>query len=471
MGLDGARGVTAPRIVVRGATLSITRRTTFRKAFLAPWHPLVAQIWKYELAYIQHKYGLELHMAALVLNHHHIQGTLREANLGEILHRLHHDISCAINTLLKYERYDAPKELWDKRSTHVMRDLDAEAQASSASYMYANAVAAGLVDRPEHMPGGALHFGLWRAGGEAVKRPDIYLGKGRPSELELRLSPSPVLMQAFDGDIDALVHHMRRVSEEAIRAIHKARKGRAPMGPAKLCDLHPWMEPRTLVESGGGSVPAFKVGARGLIGKRIACDAAREVTGWRYEHEETRQARLAIARGEALPEGACEPVFPYGTYGARVFHGAPVAEQPMPGAIVAAPGPLLEEVMAEIAARRGQPSDVGARRRVLDEVRAAWAEEASEVAEHESLDFDETTRPRPRADATSEGDANTEADADNSSSQPDADAKTERPEPEVRHRFDPDEDHAGRPHPRRLITKRDRRRRKLRKRGRSDPPA
>jgi hypothetical protein len=279
------------------------------------------------------------------------------------------------------------------------------------------------------------------------------------------MSPSPVLMHAFDGDIEALVHHMRRLSEEAIRAIHKARKGRPPMGPAKLRDLHPWMEPKTLVESGGQLVPAFKVGARGLVGKRIACDAAREVTGWRYEHEETRQTRLAIARGEALAEGACEPVFPYGTYGARVFHAAPVAAQPMEGAIVAAPGPLLEEVMAEIAARRGQPVDIEARRRVLDEVRAAWAEEAAEVTEHEGLDFDETTRPRPRReDATNEGEAKTERSAKNEG--------PERPEPKVRHRFDPDEDRAGRPHPRRLITKRDRRRRrKLRKRGRSDPPA
>jgi hypothetical protein len=36
--------VTAPGIYVAGATISLSRRTTLRKAFLAPWHPLVNQI-------------------------------------------------------------------------------------------------------------------------------------------------------------------------------------------------------------------------------------------------------------------------------------------------------------------------------------------------------------------------------------------------------------------------------------------
>ena len=36
--------VTSTRIVVRGATTAITRRTTLRKAFLAPWHAMLEQI-------------------------------------------------------------------------------------------------------------------------------------------------------------------------------------------------------------------------------------------------------------------------------------------------------------------------------------------------------------------------------------------------------------------------------------------
>ncbi|HJK92625.1 MAG TPA: hypothetical protein RMH26_17985, partial [Polyangiaceae bacterium LLY-WYZ-15_(1-7)] len=54
---QGGRGpgdegrMTAPRIVVAGATMALTRRTVSRRAYLAPWHPLVEDIWLYALAY------------------------------------------------------------------------------------------------------------------------------------------------------------------------------------------------------------------------------------------------------------------------------------------------------------------------------------------------------------------------------------------------------------------------------------
>lgn len=37
-----AIGVSAPRIIIAGATLAITRRTAMHKALLAPWHPAVS---------------------------------------------------------------------------------------------------------------------------------------------------------------------------------------------------------------------------------------------------------------------------------------------------------------------------------------------------------------------------------------------------------------------------------------------
>jgi hypothetical protein len=42
--VDERGSVTAAGIYVSGATTSLVRRTTLRKAFLAPWHPLVNQI-------------------------------------------------------------------------------------------------------------------------------------------------------------------------------------------------------------------------------------------------------------------------------------------------------------------------------------------------------------------------------------------------------------------------------------------
>lgn len=58
--------MTAARIIVPGATVAITKRTNFRKAFLGPWHPLVEQIWLYAIADAQH----ELEVAFLRITPH-----------------------------------------------------------------------------------------------------------------------------------------------------------------------------------------------------------------------------------------------------------------------------------------------------------------------------------------------------------------------------------------------------------------
>ena len=68
-------GVTAPAIVVRGATVALCRRTNFRKAFLAPWHEEVADIWLYSLALAQQRTKVAIHQTTLVLNHHHTEVT------------------------------------------------------------------------------------------------------------------------------------------------------------------------------------------------------------------------------------------------------------------------------------------------------------------------------------------------------------------------------------------------------------
>ena len=449
MEVDERGGVTAPRIVVKGATLALTRRTTFRKAFLAPWHPLVEQCWLYALADAQRMTGVAVHHGVRVITHHHVGVTLPRQNLADFLQRFHRDVSCAINTLLARERYDAPRYVFDKRSSHAMRLLDAEAQASHLVYEHLNPVAAGLVARPEQMPGTVLDFGHWKSGGLWVRRPEVYFEDSRPEELWLSLTPPPLLYQAFDGDLDALVHHMRRLSDEGVRAIRDARR-RAPIGAAKVRRIHPWNEPKTMAEPGGRPVPTFKVGARGLVGRRQECAASTEVRGWRGEYAEARDAFLA---GQSA-------IFPHGTYAMCATWGADAAE-PHPDASVARPGPLLDEVKAELEDGCGDAES--GRMRVLEEVRAAWRDEAADVVAVDGLDFDD--RARGAVGSTSSGHP-----ANRSAGGP-AEAPEERRAADVRHRFDRDRDETGM-HPRRLIIVRDRREAGRReKRGRSDPPS
>jgi hypothetical protein len=111
----GRRVMTASRIVVRGATHAITRRTTFRKAFLAPWHPVAEQCWLYALAEAQRATKVAVHHAVRVVTHHHLSITLTKPNLGSFLAAFHGEASCAINALLAHERYDVPRNVFDPR--------------------------------------------------------------------------------------------------------------------------------------------------------------------------------------------------------------------------------------------------------------------------------------------------------------------------------------------------------------------
>ncbi|MDD9968823.1 MAG: hypothetical protein OXR73_21460 [Myxococcales bacterium] len=140
-------------------------------AFLAPWDERVTQVYNHALADAQRRTDVAIHHAIPVATHHHLSVTPERSNLPRFLQLLNHDVSCALNTLLANERYDQPGEVFDDRSTHTMRLVDAPAQASTLQYEYLNCAAAGLVARPEHMPGYAFNCDLWKKGYLDVRRP------------------------------------------------------------------------------------------------------------------------------------------------------------------------------------------------------------------------------------------------------------------------------------------------------------
>ncbi len=442
--------MTAPHITVAGATTAITRRTSFRKGFLAPWHPLVRDIWLYSLADAQRHTNVAIHHGVMVINHHHLDVTPSSGNLPEFTRRVHVDMSCALNTLLARERYDAPRELWDGRIPHYMRLLDAAAQASHLVYEHVNCVAAGLVDRPEHMPDHVFDFGLWRTGCLEVDRPPVYFDSKRPERLRLYVTPPPLLYLAFGGDLDALIHHMGCLSENAIRSLRAARK-RSVAGARRIIRLHPWSEPRSLRESGGERVPSFRIGARGVVAVRMNVEAARETRHFRDAHESARLARR---------DGDYTQVFPYGTYAMRVVHGASVEHEPSADAFLGRPGPLLCDVKAQLAA----DAELRVRLRksskeLSDEVNAALEEEAQQIEQHTALELSELTRAVATISASAVRDATAEANTD------------ERAGRIVRHRFANDHEQRERIDARRVVVLRDRRRgRPSGRRHGSDPP-
>ena len=418
--------MTAPRIIVSGATTAITRRTTLRKAFLAPWHPMVSDIWRYALADAQRHTGVEIHHALCVITHHHVTVTAEHDNLPDFTRRFHRDVSCGLNILLIQERYDAPRELFDGRPAHCMRLCDAGAQLTQLVYEQNNCVAAGLVQRPEQMPGAFFDFELWKTGYLDVWRPPVFFDESRPAVIRMRITPPPLLMQAFDGDLDRLVYHIKRVSEHAGQQLRAARK-RPVFGARAVERLHPWSEPRSLRERGGERVPSFRIGACGIDGRLTSIAAAKETYEFRREHREKRLARKAGDFGAR---------FPFGTFGMRVHHAAPIEAEPKATALVTKPGLSLAEVRTQLEAERTQQTrdEVQAESiRLLEQARATLKDEAEELVADDEFSFDKTApSSTPRAD-----DANA---------------------PVVRHRFSPRADSASTQAPRRIITLRDARR-------------
>ncbi len=375
-GLALAGGVTAPRIIVPGATTAITRRTSYRKAFLAPWDPMVRQIWLYALGCAQAKTDVAVHHGMLVLNHHHLHVTPTKANLPEFSERVHRDVSVAVSTLMARRRYDAPHELWDGRVPHYCRALDAASQATGIVYEQVNCVAAGLVEAPEEMPDHAFHFGLWKRGYIDIERPKVYFSEARPAVVRLRVTPPPLLYEAFGGDIDALIRHMCGLTRDAVRALKAQRAGRPVRGADRVRRIHPWSEPRSPRERGGERVPTFRIGARGIDG--LLAEAAKETAAFRGAYAAVRVARR---------DGELESVFPYGTYAMRVVHQAPV-DTTWLGELVTRPGPTLLEVEARLAAdderRRALRAGVPG---LVEAAREALREEAGTLAERDAVDI------------------------------------------------------------------------------------
>jgi putative transposase len=355
MALALRTGVTAPRIVVRGGTYAVTRRCVCRKAFLGWWHPEVDDVFFWCLALMARKCGVCLHHAVRVGSHYHLTFTLTRPNLGDFLQRLNHQLSCALNKLLEREGHESPRELFDARGTHAMRLMDAEAQLAHIVYERGNVVDAGLAETCDGVPGRTLDMGLWKGAGVALKRPTVHFP---PGEEVLRLEAPPLLYRAFGGDLDALVHHERKLEEEAARAIRARRKRRART-PDEVRSIDPWDEPLTPRERRGGRVPSFKTGRVGVAGKEARIRGATEVRSFREMH--------AAANGRWC-EGDRDVSYPHGTYEMRRFHGARVAA-PAPDAWVSAPGPTLEEVRAELERKPVRP-DEG----LVDRVRATVVE-------------------------------------------------------------------------------------------------
>jgi hypothetical protein len=387
-----------PRLITENACVALTRRTSFRKAFVAPWAGAsrdvgpgateeaarcgssapkwdeVGQVFAYAAALAQRATRIDWHQLVLNVTHHHSLATPRDRELAEATRILHRTTSLALNWLLEERGFDAAGSVWDKRQTHWTTLVDVEAVLSRAIYDDVNCVAAGWVARPLDVPlGHHLGFDLWKAGGIAVPKPENdAFSKKMPKEIELRLTPPIALIRHFDGDLDAIVSELTELREAECGRLAKERFGPV-RGVRTMREVHPWDEPDTGEERGGG-VP-FAVGQLGHAGDLVRSRCALETHGHRVAHAKR------IARWKA---GDRTSPFPAGTLRGRTFLGMPL-DVPEVGAILGAPHPSREEVEAELAEKRARRAESEEARRERMRVRERRRERTREWAEVEEL--------------------------------------------------------------------------------------
>ena len=322
------------RIVVKGATTALTRRTSHRKLLATPSSPMVTQGYLFALGMAQVKTGMLVHHGTLMPNHTHVAVTPTDANLPEFVRRLNRESSCFLKAYLRERGYEAPATIWDDRDPHCMRLVDAASMISWLVYQHTNCVAAGLVRRVEDYPGWVSTFGAMKRGVVVVKKPPLYFGRRCPKEVELELSPPPLLTQVYGGNVDKLVYDLETMARR--RAQQLGRQIDHVLGAEGVRRQHPWAEPRTTRELPGDRVPQFKVGGDDARVLRMRCVA--EQRGFRRRYADDRRR---------FTEGETMVSFPYGTYGMRAIHGANMEEAPPADAVLCAPGPLPGEAPDE----------------------------------------------------------------------------------------------------------------------------
>jgi REP element-mobilizing transposase RayT len=296
--------MTAPRQIIPGATLMITRRCLGRMFLLRP-SKATNELFHYVLAVAAERYGIYLHAICVMSNHFHCILTDPLGHLPKFEQYLDGLVARSLNAL--HGRWES---FWAPGSYSAVRLLSPRTIVQKAAYTLANPVSAGLVRHGAEWPG------LWAAAGlksgqpVQVKRPDGFFRKGGPlpelAALRFHCPPGFESMEAFRTQLMAEV---TRLEDRAARK--HATAGRAFLGARVVMAQRPQASPRP-------DEPR-----RGLNPRIASRDR------WRRVEALTRFKEFLVAYRGAWCEfarGLRDALFPAGTYWMRVAHGVRCAE-------------------------------------------------------------------------------------------------------------------------------------------------
>jgi REP element-mobilizing transposase RayT len=294
--------VAHPRRVVPDETYLITRRCYQRTFRLRPCAE-TNRIFAYCLALAMQKTGIILHAACVMSNHHHLVVTDPHGLLPDFLRELHRLTAKAMNA-----SQGQWENLWAAEPCNAVRLVTDDDVEDKIAYVVANPVTAGLVKQPEDWPG----LVAWGERRIEVERPASYFRDDGtcPEVLTLRISrPAPRAVPSTEAGswrerIGSLVAgHVAKAHRDMKRA------GRIFLG-RKAVLLCSFIRRAPSYEQRFGTIPTLAAKMRDVRERLKGIERAFRA---RY-----REALERWRGGERLV------VFPFGTWGMRVFHAARV---------------------------------------------------------------------------------------------------------------------------------------------------
>lgn len=305
-----ADGVSAPRLVLPGSTVLITRRTVRRHHLFAP-DDAMRTLFTFALAICADKFGIRVHAAVLMSTHEHLVVTDPRGALPDFLRELHRLVALGTKVLRRWEG-----SVWDSQKTSVVRLLSPQAIVEKVAYCMANPVAAGLVRRASDWPG--LTTMPQQLGWAALSaaRPTFFFDPNSP-EWPDTVTVALTLPPSLEGQMSAEEFRRQVVAEltrqEQDARLEVAKSGRAFLGADRCRRTSPYGRARSF-EPMRGRNPTFAVGR----GNREGFFAA---------VEELRVFRAAYREALRLWRlGARDVVFPGGTWAMKRVHSAKVAQ-------------------------------------------------------------------------------------------------------------------------------------------------
>lgn len=294
----------APRQIIPGTTLMLTRRCFGRQFLLRP-DRTINRIFKFCLAVAAARTGVLVHAYCVMSNHYHLIVTDVHGNLPEFMHWFNEYVAkCGNAHRGRWESF------WAPGSYSLVTLVDWEDVVDKAAYVLANPISARLVRQLEQWPGAHSMPQELCGKTERIARPQGFFRANGPvpESVSLQLVPPPAFIGLLEESLAAVGERIEAFRSDAIAQARQ--DGQGFLGRRKVLAQSPFTRPKSFERRRG-------------LNPRIA---SRDK--WKRVEVLQRLKRFLAEYREAwerFAEGERSVIFPFGTYAMRVHLGVACA--------------------------------------------------------------------------------------------------------------------------------------------------